>query len=70
MNFIICSNRTSRNKPCKHCKKFLFWGILMGYCGRFHKDKNANDHCKYFKRESRYWTKDGKCKISENQLYS
>lgn len=30
---------------------------------------HCSDHCKYFKRDCRYWTKDGKCKVNEFLLY-
>lgn len=37
---------------------------------KFNEYRNCNYHCKYFKRDSEIWTKDGECKIDENELYA
>lgn len=58
-----------QKKPCKHCRNFFLWGVSSGACIKHNVDMMTWDHCKYFKRNSKYWTKDGKCKIDENELY-
>jgi len=71
MEIIICGNYTGKQrKPCKHCKHFFLWGIGAGYCGRLKADIMCHNHCKYFKRDARAWTNDGKCKVDENELYA
>lgn len=65
----ICGNYTKNNKSCKFCKQFMLWGISTGYCCKHKKDIQTLDHCKYFKRDSTIWNKNGKCKIDENLLY-
>lgn len=68
----ICGDFThGRKKPCKYCEHFMLWGISTGMCCRSEtfKDVMTWDHCKYFKRDSEYWTKDGRCKVGINELY-
>jgi len=70
MGIFICGNFTgNQKKPCKHCKHFMLWGVGYGYCLKHKTDIHCSDHCKYFKRDCRYWTKDGKCKVNEFLLY-
>ncbi len=70
MEIFICGSYTGNTKkPCKHCKHFMLWGVGYGYCGKHKIDTYCSDHCKYFKRDSRIWTKDGKCKVDEFLLY-
>jgi hypothetical protein len=67
---IVCGSYTGKQKkPCKHCIHFFLWGVGTGYCSKHKCDMFCNDHCKYFKRDYDYWTKDGKCKVDENLLY-
>lgn len=66
----ICGSFThGQKKPCKYCKHFFLWGTSAGYCGKKKEDMMCSDHCKYFKRDAFVWTKDGKCKFNENELY-
>lgn len=66
----ICGDYTrGQKKPRKHCKQFMLWGIGTGYCFKHGVDMMTYEHCKYFKRDSKYWTKNGKCKVNENELY-
>jgi hypothetical protein len=70
MEMFFCGSFTGKqNKPCKHCKNFIFWGIFSGYCVRQRKNVSCSDHCKYFKRDAEIWTKNGECKVDENSLY-
>ena len=70
MGIFICGNCTGNIKnPCKHCKHFMLWGVGYGYCGKHNIDTHCSDHCKYFKRDCWYRTKDGKCKVNEFLLY-
>ena len=67
----ICGNHTfGKKKPCKTCKKFLLWGISTGYCFKNKKNVSCRSHCKFYKRDSKLWTKNGKCKIDEYLLYA
>lgn len=70
MKSFICGSFTDKQKkPCKHCKHFMLWGLSFGRCFKRNEDMSRSDHCKYFKRDSEIWTKDGKCKVDENSLY-
>ena len=69
MTIFVCGNSTTRNKPCKHCKHFMLWGISTGYCFKKKDNLSCNNHCKYYKRDSSFWNISGKCKIDENVLY-
>lgn len=64
--FFICGAFTnSQKKPCKHCKHFALWGVSTGCCLKTGRDMQTWEHCKYFKRESNMYTKDGICKHPE-----
>ena len=64
----ICGAFThGTRKPCKHCKHFLLWGICYGLCTVHDKNMHTSEHCKYFKRDSQSWTKDGRPKF--NMIY-
>ena len=66
----ICGSFTKgQKKPCKHCKKFWLWGVSTGHCGQHNCDMMTWEHCKYYKRDSKTWTKNGKCKVNEFELY-
>jgi hypothetical protein len=66
----ICGSFTGKQKkPCKQCKRFFMWGVSYGRCDKLKDDVSCREHCKYFKRDSTTWTKDGKCKFDENLLY-
>lgn len=70
MNIHIDGTFTNgRKKPCKYCRNFFMWGIGEGYCTCQHENKMCHEHCKYYKRDAKTWTKDGKCKFDENLLY-
>jgi hypothetical protein len=56
-------------KPCKHCKYFYLWGVSTGYCTLHEQDFSTWEHCKYYKRDRKLYTKDGKCKYPENEYY-
>lgn len=70
MNIIVCGTYTTRKKPCKCCKYFFLWGVSYGHCSKKNDDVSCNDHCKYYKRDSTNWYKNGKCKVNENELYA
>ncbi len=71
MDVFICGNFTNeKKKPCKYCINYFLWGISVGTCMKFNEYRNCNYHCKYFKRDSEIWSKDGECKIDENELYT
>lgn len=71
MNVIVCGAFTGKQKkPCKYCKNFLLWGISTGHCSKKNCDTQTWGHCKFYKRDSQVWTKDGVCKVDENELYS
>lgn len=64
----ICGAFTrEKKKPCKHCKHFCLWGVNTGYCWKRQVYMQTWDTCKYFKRDSFMYTKDGKCKHPELQ---
>lgn len=65
----ICGSFANKRKCCKKCRNFLLWGISQGYCGKHKTDMNYGGYCKYYKRDSYAWTKDGICKIDESELY-
>ena len=70
MNINICGSFTyGQKKPCKYCERFFMWGTSTGYCSKHQQDKHCSEHCKYYKRDSETWTKNGKCKFDENLLY-
>ena len=70
MQIFICGNYAGNcKKPCKYCRYFLTPGTGCGYCLKRGVDVHCTDHCKYYKRNSKFWTKDGKCKINEFLLY-
>lgn len=69
MNFICGSHTYNQKKPCKNCKRFLLWGMSTGYCFKHKTDMQCSNHCKYYKRESNIWNKNGICKLNENELY-
>jgi len=54
---------------CRFFHPLMLWGVGYGYCLKHKTDIHCSDHCKYFKRDCRYWTKDGKCKVNEFLLY-
>lgn len=58
-----------KKKPCKYCRSFFMWGIGEGHCIKNNQDRMCYEHCKYYKRDSEVWTKDGKCKFNEAELY-
>ena len=72
LNVIICGTFTrGKKKPCLHCKYFRLWGCSIGYCSK--KNENyidCSDHCKYFKRDSRIWKANGKCKVDMSTLWN
>lgn len=66
----ICGAFThGQKKPCKHCKNFFLWGVSTGCCTKHNCDMLTWEHCKYFKRDSYMYTKDGVCKHSELEGY-
>jgi hypothetical protein len=54
-------------KPCKYCRNFMLWGVSTGACFIHRQDMSTWDHCKYFKRNSYMYTKDGICKHPEEE---
>lgn len=56
-----------RKEPCMHCRNFALGGCSGGYCmlhnGFDH--TSCSNHCKYYKRNSEVFTKDGKFKNKE-----
>lgn len=66
----LCGTLTyGQMKPCKYCRNFFLWGISTGHCDIHKTDKSCWEHCKYYKRDSELWFKDGRCKVNENELY-
>lgn len=66
----ICGSFTDgQKKPCKTCKHFFLWGVNTGFCGKQMINMATWEHCKYYKRNSEIWCKNGKCKFNENELY-
>jgi len=69
MNIIICGAFTGRQKkPCKMCRSFCGWGISTGYCSVKNNDVTYGSHCKYYKRASYMYFKDGRCKHPEEEF--
>lgn len=69
MIFVCGAFTKGQKKPCKHCRNFFSWGVSAGMCRVHNCDTMTWEHCKYYKRDSTVWTKDGKCKIDEKLLY-
>lgn len=66
MNVFVCGAFTyGKKKPCKHCKRFMLWGVNTGYCSKHNRDMQTWEGCKYYKRDSFMYSKDGKCKHPE-----
>ena len=70
---IVCGPYTEKTKRCLHCKKFIMWGVGGGDCASNHikgnkigdRYRSTNDKCKYFKRESQIFDKNGRIKNEE-----
>lgn len=60
---------TSKKKRCETCKHFILWGTSWGRCLKHQEDFSKNDHCKFHKRNSEFWTKDGKSKYDIANYY-
>lgn len=68
VNMFLCGAFTNgKKKPCKHCKRFMLWGVNTGLCDKTGEDMQTWDSCKYFKRDSFMYSKNGKCKHPELQ---
>jgi len=67
--FICGAFTKGTKKPCKYCKYFHLWGVSTGYCTLHEQDFSTWEHCKYYKRDRKLYTKDGKCKYPENEYY-
>lgn len=60
-----CGNFATKPKRCLHCKRFWPWGIGGGDCSRDGSYTSTNGHCKYYKRQSIIFNKNGKVKNQE-----
>lgn len=60
-------NINNKRKRCLNCKYFWLWGVSGGSCTRlkFNNDdnyRNADEHCKYYKRDFEIFFSDGRIK--------
>ena len=66
MSIFICGAFTNgQYKPCKTCKRYMLWGISTGHCTKHNTDTQTSNHCKYYKRDSRVFNKNGEFKSKE-----
>lgn len=72
-NCISCGTYSDKAKCCFHCKYYCMWGVGGGDCcspsikpdKKYGRYKFADNRCKYYKRNSQIFDKNGKVKNKE-----